>query len=146
MIYSSEQYLIETRKALLWKLLNDNQYLKQDLIEACAIGRRMIQYLDSELHKLESKDLNENLAGAVPILKHLKLLTNRFLIDIRMWTQNFLNDAKWLNDNLYKCDPIHTDIWCKMMTQSKDYSNLLNLMHARFLGVHKMIIEIALLL
>lgn len=146
MIFSYEQSMIETRKALLRKLLSDNQKFKFKFSKLCDSREYIIDYLDDELHKLSCTDRKESSAEAEAILEHLKVLTNRFFNDINRWTQSLQIDFKWLSDSLYKCDPLHTDIWWKMMNQSNDYHNLLTIMHSRFEKVIDMFVYIVELL
>ncbi|GBL93537.1 hypothetical protein AVEN_84313-1 [Araneus ventricosus] len=105
----------------------------------CDLREFMIDLLDMELHKPRFRGRKENSAEAEAILEHMTVLINRFFNDIKRWTQNLQSDFKWLSDNLYKCDPLHTDIWWKMMNQSNDYDNLLTILHSRFHKVNDMI-------
>ncbi|KAF8789333.1 hypothetical protein HNY73_007274 [Argiope bruennichi] len=126
--------------------MNDNQQSISKWGEVAHLGDVINEYLDDELAKMDSSHPNENSVGAQAVVEHMKELNIRFIDDICICMKNFRRDVKWLNDNLYKCDPFHTMMWWNLMRLSNDYQHLLSSLLFRFLKIQTMFMELVTLL
>ncbi|KAF8789331.1 hypothetical protein HNY73_007272 [Argiope bruennichi] len=100
MIYTHEQQLVETRSALLWKLLNGNQPYVSKWLDLLAQRDSMHDHLNDEQYALSLSNSNENSAVTIAALEHLKVLIDRHLMHISIYMENFHRDVNWLNGAL----------------------------------------------